>query len=257
MFPERVVCLAAELPEILYHLGALDRVVGISAYTTRPAAALQIQKVSGFQHGSVKRILQTNPQLAILTSGVQRDLGAALAEEGVSLLHLNPHRLADMFAHVLLIGNLVGESERAQRLCDDLRRECDAVQQAAKQLPRRPRVYFEEWMDPMMCGTGWVSDLIEIAGGQDVFRALSIDGRKARQRIVQPADVSAAEPDIILASWCGKPFELEQMTNRPGFETIPAIRTSAVYEIGSEILQCGPMLIDSLREIHQLIKAHA
>jgi iron complex transport system substrate-binding protein len=244
----------AEIPEILYHLGALDRVVGISAYTTRPLEALNIEKVTGFQHGNIKRIMKNNPQLAILTSGVQQKLANDLAQEGVSMLHLNPHRLEDMFDSITLIGNLVGEAERAKQLNSRLREEVEEVRTLASRLPRRPRVYFEEWMDPFICGTGWVSDLIEIAGGQDVFRQRSIEGRRAAERIVSPEQVIDAAPEIILASWCGKPFRPEELMNRPHFSDVPAVQAGAVYEIKSEILQCGPMLMDSLRELHTIIK---
>lgn len=253
VFPERIVCLAAEIPEILFELGALDRVVGISAYTTRPEAALHLPKVSGFQHGSVDRIMQQRPELVILTSGVQKELAGKLAAAGAALLHLNPHRLDDLFANVRLLGNLVGEPLRAKALCERMQADVADVRRQAEALPRRPSVYFEEWMDPILCGTGWVSDLIEIAGGTDVFREQSVVGRATAARVVTEAAWANAAPDIMLASWCGKPFDEQVVFARPGSNAVPAVRDGRVYELDGTILQCGPMLMDSLREIHRII----
>ncbi|MFD1676376.1 ABC transporter substrate-binding protein [Alicyclobacillus fodiniaquatilis] len=254
MYPERIVCLAAEIPEILHRLGALQRVVGISAYTTRPPEALDIPKVSGFQHGSTKRILSNRPDVAILTSGVQKDLASELSAQGVTTIHLNPHRLEDMYNTILLIGNVVGAPEKAVAYEAQLRQAVEDVRQKASKLPFRPKIYFEEWMDPIIVGTGWVSDLIEIAGGQDVFREKSIRGRYASDRVVDKRDIISAEPDIVLASWCGKPFDRDSFLSRPDFANIPAVKGSFVYEMNSEILQCGPMLIDSLKIIHHIIE---
>jgi len=256
VYPEKIVCLAAEIPEILHALGALDRVVGISAYTTRPAAALQIPKVSGFQYGSAQRVASTDPDVAILTSGVQKKLAAELAQLGVTLVHVNPHRLEDMFKTVQLLGNLVGESSRAVQVVERLQADIDEVRRQAQTLAYRPRVYFEEWMDPIIVGTGWVSDLIEIAGGQDVFRELSITGRAASQRVVTSEQVRAADPDIVLASWCGKPFSRADFAARPAYDALSALQHGQVHELSGEVLQCGPMLIDSLRVIHGIIREY-
>ncbi|KPV40881.1 cobalamin-binding protein [Alicyclobacillus ferrooxydans] len=254
MYPQRIVCLAAEIPEILYRLGALDRVVGISAYTTRPAEALLLPKVSGFKHGSTKRILKDQPDIAILTSGVQKELAAELSKQGVTTVHFNPHRLEDMFHTIQLIGNLIGKSDEALAYVAELRQEVDEVRQSAAELPFRPRVYFEEWMDPIIVGTAWVSDLIEIAGGIDVFREKSLEGRHASERVVEADEIVTASPDIVFASWCGKPFISENFLTRPGYSEIPAVKHEIVFELDSEILQCGPMLLDSLKNIHGIIR---
>lgn len=254
MYPEKIVCLAAEIPEILFELGALDRVVGISAYTTRPAEALQIPKVSGFQYGSVERILKVEPDLVIVTSGVQKKLAAELAERGVTIVHVNPHRLEDMFETILLLGNIVEEAKRAEQYVQQLRGEIAYIQEQSASFSYRPRVYFEEWMDPLIVGTAWVSDLIEIAGGQDVFREKALAGRTAASRVVTPEQVISANPEIILASWCGKPFKRDEFVAREGFFEISAVRRDRVLEVNGEILQCGPMLIDSLRAIHEMVK---
>ncbi|MCY0874673.1 MAG: ABC transporter substrate-binding protein [Firmicutes bacterium] len=256
MYPDKIVCLAAEIPEILHALGALDRVVGISAYTTRPAAALQIPKVSGFQYGSAQRVASTDPDVAILTSGVQKKLAAELAQLGVTLVHVNPHRLEDMFKTVRLLGNLVGESARAMQVVERLQADIEDIRRQAQTLTYRPRVYFEEWMDPIMVGTGWVSDLMEIAGGQDVFRELSIMGRAASQRVVTSEQILTADPEIVFASWCGKPFSRADFVARPDFGVLSALQQEQIHELSGEVLQCGPMLIDSLRVMHGIIREY-
>lgn len=249
-FPERIICLAAETPEILYRLGALDKVVGISAYTTRPEQALGIEKVSGFKYGSSNRIMSLNPDLVILTSGVQKELAMKLAAAGATLLHFNPHRLNDLFDAISLLGNIVGKSKEAEILNQEIQSEIAMIQEQGNTLAVRPKVYFEEWMDPLICGTAWVSDLITIAGGEDVFREKSIQGRSSSDRTIAADDVVQMQPDVVLASWCGKPFEMSSFVTRQGYDDIPAVRNSEIYEVDSRILQFGPMLLDSLKELH-------
>lgn len=253
-YPDRIVCLAAEIPGILAELGALDRVVGISAYTTYPSQALKIPKVSGFQHGSVDRILDQQPDLVILTSTVQQKLAAGLAERGASILHLNPHRLEDLFRNVRLLGATVGEDIKAVGLARRLEGEVEAVRHASQSLKRHPRVYFEEWMDPLIAGVGWISDLIDAAGGADIFRERVLAGRQARDRIVAPGEWIAAKPEVILASWCGKPFQIDQMRLRHQATQVPAVHTGRIYEIDGTVLQCGVRLVDRLREMAEIIR---
>ncbi len=255
MYPERIACLAAETPDILHELGALDRVVGISAYTTRPAAALALPKVSGFSHGSVERILAVKPDLVILTSSVQRELAVGLGAAGATLLHLHPHSLSDLFHSVELLGNIVGEPARAADLNARMSTEVRRIRQAAQTLPRRPRVYFEEWMDPPIAGVGWVSDIIEYAGGQDIFRERAVKGRRAAERTVTVEEIVAADPELVLASWCGKPFSAAQFTDRAGMRQVAAVRAGRVHELEGEILQCGPGLLPQLRLVHDLVRA--
>ena len=253
-FPERIVCLAAETPEILYRLGALDKVVGVSAYTSRPEQALEITKVSGFKNGSTNRIMSLKPELVILTSGVQKELATKLTASGATLLHLNPHRVSELFDVISLLGNIVGKTIEAQVLNEEIQNEISQIQEQGKTLSVQPKVYFEEWMEPMICGTAWISDLIAIAGGEDVFRQKSIQGRSASDRVIMAEDVVRMQPDVVLASWCGKPFELSSFVQRKGYNNIPAVRQSRVYEVNSRILQFGPMLVDSLRELHGIFK---
>lgn len=256
-YPERIVCLAAEIPGILSDLSALDRVVGISAYTTYPDEALSIPKVSGFQHGSVDRILSHNPDLVILTSPVQQKLAVALGERGATVLHLNPHRLEDLYRNIALLGTIVGEATRAVTLVDRLQEQVETVRRHSQTLSRRPRVYFEEWMDPLIAGIGWVSDLIEAAGGIDVFRDRALSGRSSRDRVVSLEEWALAKPDIMLASWCGKPFQIDEVRARTGVQSVPAVQSDHVYEVDGTVLQCGVQLIDRLHELAQYIEAVA
>lgn len=253
-YPNRIACLAAEMPAILDSLNALDRVVGISAYTTYPDEALSIPKVSGFEHGSIERILAVKPDLVIATSTVQTKLAASLAERGATILHVNPHRLDDLYHNIALIGSVIGESQRAEKLVQDLQHQVEAVRQETYALSARPRVYFEEWMDPQIAGIGWVSDLIEMAGGEDVFRTRSIVGRQAKDRVVTEEEWAQAAPDIMLASWCGKPFRPETVLARPMANRVPAVRQGRLYAIDGSILECGPRLLDRLRELARLFR---
>lgn len=241
--------LAAEVPAILEELGTLDRVVGISAYTTYPEAALNIPKVSGFEHGSVDRILSVKPDLIIATSPVQQQLVAQLGQRGAAVLHFHPHRLTDLFDHIRILASLVDARKRGDTLVARLKSDILSVESVAKTLPRRPRAYFEEWMDPLMSGVGWVSDLIEIAGGTDVFRERILEGHSAKDRVVTPEEWVDAQPDIMFASWCGKPFVQEQVLARPGADTVPALQHDRLYAMDGTVLECGMRLVDRLREM--------
>ena len=257
MYPERIVCLAAEVPEMLAAVGALDRVVGISAYTTRPAEALGLPKVSGFSHGSVERILSVRPDLAITTSLVQRGLASELMGRGVPVLHLCPQRFDQVLDSILVVAGAVGRGASGEALVDRLRAEAATVRAAAAGLPRRPRVYFEEWDDPLLHGIAWVSDLIEMAGGRDVFRERSLASPRADGRVLRPEEVLERDPEIVLASWCGKPFDRAALEARPGWSAMAAVRSGRVYALDSTVLQAGPMLLDSLRTIAGIVAAWA
>lgn len=246
-YPERIVTLAAEIPGILAELSALDRVVGISAYTTYPPKALNKPKVSGFRHGSVERILAVKPDVVILTSTVQAPLAQRLGEQGATVVHVHPHRLADLFDTVRLMGVLVGEAAKAEQLIYRLQGDLDDVRQKGRRLSRPPRTYFEEWMDPLIVGIGWISDLIELAGGIDVFRARSLAGRVAPDRVISLEEWAKGEFDIMLASWCGRPFDKNEVEQRPGAEAIAAIHQGRVYEVDASVLECGVRVVDHAR----------
>lgn len=257
MLPQRIVCLAAEAPEILQAVGALPRVVGISAHTTRPAEALSLPRVSGFSRGSVERILSVHPDLAITTSVVQRALAAELIGHGLSVLHTSPVRLTDVLASITLVGSAVGGAEAAAALVERLRREAGQVEAAGCALPRRPRVYFEEWDDPLLHGIGWVSDLISLAGGTDVFADRLPGAARAEGRIVRPEEVVDRDPEVIFASWCGKAFDRAALEARPGWADIAAVREGRVHALDGDVLQAGPGLLRSLRQMHAAVAACA
>lgn len=255
MHPQRIVCLAAETPEILQAVGALPRVVGISAYTTRPLEALRLPRVSGFSHASIARILSVRPDLALTTSLVQGPLAAELMAQGIPVVHTSPQRWDDVLASVLLVGGAVGCQHAAEELVAEMHQRFAAVRQQAGATVRRPRVYFEEWDEPALHGIGWVSDIIAAAGGDDVFADRLGSAHRAEHRLVQTADLATRDPEIIFASWCGKRFDRAALCSRPGWQDISAVRRGQVYPLDSCVLQAGPMLLDSLSTMRRIIAA--
>lgn len=239
--PARIVCLTEEPTEILYLLGAQDRIVGISAYTVRPPEAKRDKPVvSAFVSGSVEKIKALEPDLVIGYSDVQADLAAKLIRENLQVLILQQHTLAEILETILLVGRLVGRGKEARELVAGYRRRLDAAAARTAAQAARPRVYFEEWPEPLLCGGGWVSELVELAGGRDVF-ADRAPNRKAMERAVTSEEVIARAPEVLLASWCGKPFDPDVPPAREGWGTVPAIREGRVHEIDSSIvLQPGP-----------------
>jgi iron complex transport system substrate-binding protein len=252
--PERIVCLTEEPTEILYGLGEDHRIVGISAYTERPAGARDRHPVvSAFTGGSVDKISALEPDLCIGFSDIQGSLAKELAEAGLSVLIFNQRSLAGILDVILRVGLLVGAGERARAWVEELRARVEAV--AARPRRRRPRVYFEEWDDPQICGIRWVSELIEVCGGDDVFADRARSGDMAQARTVTAEDVVAAAPEVVLACWCGKPFDRVAFEGRPGFGGLPAVRDERVHEIDPAIiLQPGPAaLTDGLDRLEALL----
>jgi iron complex transport system substrate-binding protein len=251
-YPQRIVCLAAEVPEILDRLGALDRVVAVSSFARRPGAVRRLPKVGGFSNADAEKVLSHRPDLVITISDIQADIAATLIRHGVPVLALNPHRLVDSWQSILLIGGVLGLQAEAQRVATHLQDELESLRCAD---PLRPRVYFEEWHDPLISGIGWVEDLIDLVGGESVFPELRDKGL-ATQRIIQSGDVVSARPDVIVASWCGKPADLDAIRNRAGWETIPAVQQDRVYEIPSDqILQIGPSIVEGARALKRMVDA--
>lgn len=251
----RIVCLTEEPTEILYLLGEQERIVGISAYTVRPPeAAREKPKVSAFIKGSVKKIKACEPDLVIGFSDIQAKLASELIAEGLQVVIFNQRSLADILDVVVAIGRLVGAEDRAQALAADMQGRLDAARARSAALARRPRVYFEEWPDPTITGIHWVSELIALAGGDDVYAELS-QGGLARDRIIDPADVVLRAPEVVLGCWCGKPFDRAAFEARPGYDTLPAVRTGRVHEVDpSIILQPGPAcVLAGLPELSRLI----
>jgi iron complex transport system substrate-binding protein len=254
-FPQRIVCLTAETTEIAFMLGAGDRVVGVPGTARRPEAARERARVGGFTTFRTDRILGLRPDLVLGFSDLQRDVVAELIGAGVAVLCTNQRRLDEVLAAILLIGGALGCEAPARDLVADMRDEITQMHEYTSVWPDRPRVYFEEWMDPMIAGIGWVSDMIEVAGGRDIFAELR-ERRSARERVVAAADVVARDPQIILASWCGKPLDAAAVAVRPGWDRITAVANGEIHEIpGEDILAPGPSLVHGLRRIHEMIQA--
>ena len=254
--PERIVCLTEETVETLYLLGEDRRIVGVSGYAVRPPQVRREKpRVSAFTSADLPKILALAPDLVFTFSDLQAEIVASLVRAGVSVHAFNHRDVAGILAMVRTVGALVGVPERA----DALARSLDArlAEVAAEAPARRPRVYFEEWDDPLIGGIGWVSELVEIAGGTDVFARLRACPA-ARDRILLPEAVLAAEPEVILASWCGKKVVPSRIAARPGWAALPAVRDGRIHEIKSPlILQPGPAaLTDGLDAIRAALSTH-
>jgi iron complex transport system substrate-binding protein len=253
-FPRRVVCLTAETAEIAYLVGAGDRVVGVPGTARRPGAAREKAKVGGFTTFKLDKILALEPDLVLAFSDLQRDIVRDLIGEGVSVLCTNQRSFDEVLEAILVIGGALGREGDARALVADMRDEIKQVREYSSVWPDRPRVYFEEWPDPLIAGIRWVSELIEIAGGHDVFAELRAQGG-AKDRVVAAGEVVRRNPDIILASWCGKPVDKSSIAARPGWAEMTAVRRGQVHEIdGADILSPGPSLMHGLRRIHEIVQ---
>jgi iron complex transport system substrate-binding protein len=248
--PSRIVCLTEETVETLYLLGEQHRIVGVSGYAVRPPQVRREKpRVSAFTTANIAKILALDPDLVLTFSDLQAPIVAELVQAGVAVHAFNQRDLAGILAMVRTLGALVGAVDKAELLVRSYQARLTEVAASVRGRPR-PRVYFEEWDDPLISGICWVSELIEIAGGDDVFAELRTR-KSANDRIVAPSDVVAAAPDIILASWCGKKVVPRKIRERPGWDAIPAVRNGRVIEIKSPlILQPGPAAVtDGLNAI--------
>jgi len=257
--PERIICLTEETVETLYLLGEERRIVGVSGYAVRPPRVRREKpRVSAFISAEFEKILDLHPDLVLTFSDLQADIAAELIRRNVAVHAFNQRDVAGIFAMIRTLGALVGVPARADALVTSLERRIEQVRGRAALLERRPRVYFEEWDDPMISGLRWVAELIEIAGGIEIFPKLSFH-KNAKDRIVSAPEVIAAAPDIIIGSWCGKKFVPAKVAARDGFNAIPAVRTGWLREIKSPlILQPGPAaLTDGLDTLASIIAAWA
>ena len=253
--PERIVCLTEETVETLYLLGEERRIVGVSGYAVRPPQVRREKpRVSAFISADFEKIIALKPDLVLTFSDLQADIVAELIRRNIAVHAFNQRDVAGILDMIRTLGALVGAVEKAEELAVSLEDRLDAVREQAAQLRRRPRVYFEEWDDPMISGIKWVSELIEVAGGVDVFPALAAQ-KNAKDRTVSADAVIAAAPDIIVGSWCGKKFVPAKVAARPGFAAIPAVRDGALHEIKSAlILQPGPAaLTDGLDQLVRIV----
>lgn len=252
LWPQRIVCLTEETTETLYRLGAADRIVGISGFTVRPPEARRDKpKVAAFTSVKQSRILELEPDLVLGFSDLQADIAGDLIRAGVEVYVFNQRSVAGIRAMVQRLAALLGLPERGRELIAELDAHVGSVRRAAPGAGRRPIVYFEEWDDPPITGIQWVSELVEIAGGQEAFPERARCGHARERILADPFEVVRRAPDVIIGSWCGKRFRPEQVAQRPGWSRIPAVRDGHLYEIKSaDILQPGPAaLTDGLDQL--------
>jgi iron complex transport system substrate-binding protein len=256
--PERIVCLTEETTETLYLLGEERRIVGISGYTVRPPRARREKpRVSAFLSAKTDKILVLRPDLVIGFSDLQADIARDLAKAGLNVLVFNQRTVDEILSMILALASLVGASVKGERLVGELEAGLAAIRAAAARFPRRPRVYFEEWDEPMISGIGWVSELVGVAGGEDVFPERARSHAASGRTVADPLEVVRAQPDVILGSWCGKKFRPERVAARPGWADVPAVRDGELHEIKSaDILQPGPAaLTDGVCRMHEIFAA--
>jgi iron complex transport system substrate-binding protein len=257
-FPSRVVCLTEETTETLYLLGQGDRIVGVSGYTVRPPEARQKPKISAFINAKFDKIAALEPDLILAFSDLQADLVAELIRRGLPVVTFNQRSIAEILQMIRMLGGLVGCQAEAERLADELEAGLDRIRQAAACFPKRPRVFFEEWDEPLISGIRWVEELVEIAGGDPIFPELAQCGL-AKDRIVDPREVARRDPDVVFASWCGKKMKKATIQNRPAWDRVGAVRSDRIFEIKSTyILQPGPAaLTDGVAQLHAHLSAVA
>jgi iron complex transport system substrate-binding protein len=257
-WPTRVVCLTEETTETLYRLGAGDRVVGVSGFTVRPPEARRKPRVSSFLDADFEKILGLKPDLVLGFSDLQADLGRELCKRGVPVYLFNQRSLGEILQTVRIIGALVGLAEAADRLAVELRANLERLAEQAAMLPRRPRMFFEEWHEPLISGIRWCSELIELVGGEDVC-VESRASQGAQGRIFAPEEVARRDPEGVVASWCGRKAKPEKIRARPGWSTVRAVLDDQLYEVKSPlILQPGPAaLTEGAEQLARIVAAVA
>jgi len=256
-FPERIVCLTEETTETLYLLGEERRIVGISGYTVRPPRARREKpRVSAFLSARTEKILALKPDLVLGFSDLQADIARDLAKAGLNVVLFNQRSVDDILSMILTLSSIVGAADKGRALIGRLEKNLDEIRERAKAFPRRPRVYFEEWDEPMISAIRWVSELVEIAGGADVFGELSFSQAATGRVIADGNLVVERQPEVIFGSWCGKKYRPERVAARPGWGRIPAVRNNELHEVKSaEILQPGPAaLTDGVGRIHAVLE---
>ena len=255
LLPQRIVCLTEETTEWLYLLGQEHRIVGISGYTVRPRRAREEKpKVSAFLSAKIEKILALEPDCVFGFSDLQADIAAALIRAGVQVTVFNQRSVAEILAMLYQVGAMVGQAEQALDRIAQMQAQLDAIRQAAAGFKRRPRVFFEEWDEPHISGIRWVSELMGIAGGDDIFPELAVQPMGKNRIIADGQTIVERAPDIVIGSWCGKKFRPEKVAARPGWQDVPAVRDGQLFEIKSaDILQPGPAaLTDGVAQLHRI-----
>lgn len=258
MYPSRIVCLTEDTTETLYLLGAGDRVVGVSGYTARPAEARRKPRVSAFISARFDKIDALQPDLILAFSDLQADIAAELVRRGYPVVVFNQRSVSEILQTIRMLGGLVGAAAAAEALAARLEAGLEEVRVAASRFRRRPRVWFEEWDNPLISGIRWVEEIVEIAGGDPIFPELR-GAKLGKDRIVAGDEVARRDPEAIVASWCGKPVRVPKVLSRSGWEQVSAIRNRHVYEIKSAvILQPGPAcLTEGLHQMHAILSGVA
>jgi iron complex transport system substrate-binding protein len=253
-YPRRIVCLTEETTETLYLLGEGDRVVGVSGYTVRPPEARNKPRVSAYLTAKYDKIEALDPDLILAFSDLQATIVNDLIRRGHTVVTFNQRSVAEILQMIRMLGGLIGCSAKAEALASKLSEGLDEIRASAARLPRRPRVFFEEWDDPLISGIQWVEELVEIAGGDPIFPELR-HAKLGRERIVQPDEVVRRNPELIVGSWCGKPVRPKKIAAREGWGDVAAVRDGHVYEIKSAfILQPGPAsLTEGVRQLRAAI----
>ena len=254
-FPSRIVCLSEETTETLYLLGEGHRVVGISGYTVRPPEAREKPKVSSFLHARYEKIDALTPDLILAFSDLQAGITTDLVKRGYPVFTFNQRSVAGILQMVRVLAGIVGVPEKGAALARQFEQGLDEIREQAAALPWRPRVFFEEWDDPLISGIRWVEELVAIAGGEPIFPELAGAGL-AKDRIVHGDEVVRRAPDVIIGSWCGKPVRPARIAARPGWEAVPAVKNGRIFEVKSTyILQPGPAaLTEGVRRVHDVIR---
>ena len=255
--PRRIVCLTDETTETLYLLGEENRIAGVSGYTVRPKEARSKPRVSAFVSAKIDKILELRPDLVLAFSDLQADIARELIQKGLTVLTFNQRSVAEILQMILTLAGLVGAPQKGRTLASELSGGLEEIRASVNRFPRRPRVFFEEWNDPLISGIQWVEELIELAGGEPVFPELR-QKPLARDRILDPSCVIPRDPEVVISSWCGVKVNKERIMARPGWSGITAVRQGHIYEVKSTyILQPGPAaLTEGVRQIHFAL-AHA
>lgn len=252
-YPSRIVCLTEETTETLYLLGEGDRVAGVSGYTVRPPEARSKPRISAFISARFDKIEALKPDLILAFSDLQADIVSELLRRGYPVVAFNQRSVGEILQMIRMLGGLIGCSDKADALAARLESGLQTIRERADRLPRRPRVFFEEWDDPLISGIQWVEELVEIAGGEPIFPELR-HAKLGKDRILSADAVIERNPDVIVGSWCGKPVRKERIAARQGWDQIAAVRNGHIYEIKSTyILQPGPAsLTEGVRQLHDI-----
>jgi len=257
-YPRRVVCLTEETVETLYRIGAGELVVGVSGFTVRPPEARKKPHVSSFLEADLERICSLRPELVLGFSDLQAPIAADLAALGVPVYVMNQRSVAEILQAIRIVSALVGRAEAGEALVAELTRTLEEVADRAARLPRRPRAFFEEWPDPLIAGIRWVSELVELAGAEDVCAECRLQ-RGAKGRIMAPETVAERDPEVVVASWCGRKAVRSRIAGRPGWQRVRAVLDDQLYELKSSlILQPGPAALDDgVRALSRIVSAVA